>query len=78
MEHKSFFHSDACCLLHAEAHDLAVHVTAFALDARAGVEERMGERGVEVEVMLVHEVRHIARVNDDVERDLLHGLGVLE
>ena len=24
MEHKSFFHSDACCLLHAEAHDLGI------------------------------------------------------
>ena len=24
MEHKSFFHSDTCCLLHAEAHDLGI------------------------------------------------------
>ena len=59
---------------HAQAHDLAVQVGALARDAARGVVERMRHARVVVVIVLVGQVRDIARVDHDVERDLLDGL----
>ena len=62
---------------HTQAHDLAVQVGALARNAARGVVERMRHARVVVVIVLVGQVGDIARVDHDVERDLLDGFGRL-
>ena len=59
---------------HAQAHDLAMQVGALARNAARGVVERMRHARVVVVIVLVGQVGDIARVDHDIERDLLDGL----
>ena len=59
---------------HAQAHDLAMQVGALTRNAAGGVVERVRHARVVVIIVLVGQVRDIARVDNDVERDLLDGL----
>ncbi len=59
---------------HAQAYDFAVQVGALTRNAAGGVVERVRHARVVVVIVLVGQVRDIARVDHDVERDLLDGL----
>ena len=59
---------------HAQAHDLAVQIGSLARNAARGVVERMCHARVVVVIVLVGQVGDVARVDHDVERDLLDGL----
>ena len=58
----------------AKAHDLTVKMRlATARHAGGRVVERVGQRGVVVEIRLVGKVGNVAGVDYDIERDLLDG-----
>ena len=59
---------------HAQAHDLAVQIGALARNAAGGVVERVRHARVVVVIVLVGQVGDVARVDHDIERDLLDGL----
>ena len=62
---------------HAQAYDLAVQIGSLARNAARRIVERVCHARVVVVIVLVGQVGDVARVDHDVERDLLDGLGRL-